>query len=75
MTKGRMDEIGLDTGMVDKTGAPIHLGDTLEFDAREWGDDQSNKFVIKFEEGELLCHGSPFTLDEWCTIIKKWDAV
>jgi len=73
MTTGRMDELGLDTGLVDRNKSPIHLGDTLEFDSKEWGNRDTNKFVITFEEGELSVLGCVSELSEWCTVIKKWN--
>lgn len=64
-----MNTIGLDTGIKDRNGNPVHLGDVLEFDEREWGG--KHIFTIEFEEGEL--NTIPSDVSEWCTIVKKWN--
>lgn len=69
----RMDEPGLDTGLKDKHGAPIHLGDTLNFDRREWGG-VDTKFVVSFVKGELLIKGGISDLSEFCEIVSKHEA-
>lgn len=71
---GRMDEYGLDTGLVDRNGSPVHLGDVLEFDAAEWGVSPGSIFRLEFRDGELTCIGSIGDIAEWCTVIKKWNA-
>lgn len=68
-----MGKVGLFTGLQDCNGADIHIGDTLEFNRREWGGD-NNTFVVEFYAGELHILGSVEDLSNWCTVIKKWNA-
>lgn len=67
-----MSEVGLNTGLVDMHDKPIHLGDTIWFDRREWGDD-NNTFVIGFSDGELDIKGTVDDARSWWTVIKKWN--
>lgn len=67
-----MSELGLNTGLVDMHDKPIHLGDTILFDRREWGDD-NNTFVIGFSDGELDIKGTIDDARSWWTVIKKWN--
>jgi len=57
----------------DKHGNPIHIGDTLSFDAQEWGSE--NVFVLEFNWADFgLNIGFPIhDLTTYCEIIKKWD--
>lgn len=64
-------KIGNFTGLYDMHGAPIHLGDTLSFDEREWGG--MNIFQLLFEDGELNIGFGVDDLAEFCTVIKKWN--
>jgi hypothetical protein len=66
-----MGRKGLFTGLYDRNKQPIHLGDTLEFDEKEWGG--LCTFVVSFSEGELQICGTVAGLSEWCRIVKKWD--
>lgn len=74
MSEMYMGTVGLSTGLVDQHGIPIHLGDTLVFDEREWGAPYpANEFVIEFKDGELLVFGCVSELRQFCTVTKKWD--
>lgn len=67
-----MNQKGIFTGLRDRNGQPIHIGDELEFDRYEWGGDD-NRFVIEFVDGELQVKGTVFNIGEWCHIVKKWN--
>ena len=62
---------GLPIDCNDKHGDPIHVGDTLRFDEREWG--EPHTFVIGFERAEVLYSGGVSDLDCWCEIIRRYD--
>jgi len=66
-----MGTIGFWTGLLDRDGQPVHIGDTLEFDLNEWGGDCV--FVIGFDKGELTTNGTVSDISEWCRVIKKWN--
>lgn len=53
-------------GANDRHGTPIHLGDRLRFDEKEWGG--PHEFVVEIEDGELTCPGKG-DLSSWCEII------
>ena len=44
------DSIGQCTGLKDRYRKEIYNGDILEFDAKEWGSDKSNKFIVTWNE-------------------------
>lgn len=67
----RMDELGNDTGLKDKYGKTIQLGDKLSFDPKVWGG--KHEFVVLFEDGELNIP-SMDSVSEYCHIIEKWDS-
>lgn len=63
---------GIFIGRRDRSGSPIHIGDTLHFDASEWGGDGLD-FTIKLEAGEICHPGAASDLSEWCTIVRRFD--
>lgn len=64
---------GIPIGVHDMHGKPIHVGDTLRFDEREWGDNTTNVFTIKIERGEITkLGGGAGDLENWCEIILPW---
>ena len=64
---------GVPIDVCDRTGRPIHIGDTLEFDKEEWGG-ENNVFTITLERGEIvMLGGGANDLEAFCTIIKGWD--
>ena len=67
MTTGVMNTLGFWTGLRDRNGRKVHIGDTLEFDPAEWGGD--NETVVKFENGELNVLGGVSAVAEWSVVI------
>lgn len=65
------DVSGISIDRTDRQGNIIHVGDTLEFDAEEWGVEMT--FVVELENGKISHPGSTSDLSDWCTIIKKWN--
>src|SRR5688500_13556602 len=65
-----MGQPGMFTGLYDRMGQPIHIGDTVRFDPKEWGNDETNVFVVRFEKGELQVNGTPFDMHQWCEVIQ-----
>lgn len=69
-----LGEIGTQLKVVtDKHGSPVHIGDTLSFDAKEWGG--KHVFVLGWdeEECELDIGFPPSDITEWCEVVKRWD--
>lgn len=71
MTTGVMNTLGYWTGLYDRKGQKVHIGDTLEFDQAEWGG--PNSCVVEFKDGELDVPGCPSEVSEWCTVIQRYD--
>jgi hypothetical protein len=66
------DTAGVPIGARDREGRPIHVGDTLSFDEREWGG--PHEFTIRIEDGEIVMSGGGASdLESWCTIVRRWD--
>ncbi len=64
--------MGVPIGVCDRNGNPLHIGDTLKFDPREWGDDCC-VFEIKLENGEIVHPGTTSDLSNWCDLVRRWD--
>jgi len=64
--------IGLPLGLNDCEGNPVHFGDTLSFDEKEWGG--PCEFVVEFINGQTSVCGTVDNIPEFCTIVKKWNA-
>lgn len=62
---------GVPIGLLDRHGNPVHIGDKLRFDEREWGN-ADNEFTIELECGEILINGAPSDIPEWCEIIESF---
>ena len=64
--------MGVPIGVCDRNGNPLHIGDTLKFDAREWGDDHC-VFEIRLEKGQIVHPGTTSDLSNWCDLVRRWD--
>ena len=65
--------LGLPIGINDREGRPIHIGDVLHFDPREWGSDDCY-FCVEFSDGQVRYPGGGASdLTAWCVIVRKWD--
>lgn len=62
---------GVPVGRNDVKGRPVHYGDVLDFDEKEWG--APCRFTIEFRKGETDMYGSPGDIPNFCTIHEKWD--
>ena len=62
---------GVQIGANDSKGRPIHVGDTLLFDEKEWGEPM--QFTIELIDGSIQHPGATDDLTEWCEIIRAWD--
>ena len=62
---------GVPIGVDDRTGRPIHIGDLLEFDEKEYG--AECRFTMRLRHGTLEHPGPTGDLSQWCTIIRGWD--
>lgn len=59
---------GIPIGVNDRDGHPIHIGDTLDFDADEWGEPM--QFVVRLENGQIVHPGATGDLTEWCRVVE-----
>lgn len=62
---------GVPIGANDRNGHPIHIGDTLSFDPKEWGGECI--FTIELLKGRLEHPGAVGDLSHWCDVIRYWD--
>jgi len=62
---------GVPIGINDRDGKPIHIGDTLRLDQREFG--RQMEFVIELCDGQIQYPGATGDLSSWCEIVKPWD--
>lgn len=60
---------GLYIGINDKEGTPVHIGDTLEFDADEYG--AECVFVIELKGGQIQHPGATSDIPNWCRVIRR----
>jgi len=64
--------LGVPIGVNDELGKPIHIGDRLKFDEREWG--EPLEFTVELKNGQIHHPGAPSDLTNWCQIIEPWGA-
>ena len=57
-------------GVNDCQGNRIHIGDTLEFDEKEFG--EKCVFVVELKDGTIQHPGATSDLTNWCTVINSW---
>ena len=63
---------GMPIDLNDKHGNPVHIGDTIDFDEKEWGA-TFVPYVVTVESGEIQLWGSPSDFPVHCEIVKRWD--
>lgn len=63
---------GIAIGINDRNGNPLHIGDTLHFDAAEWGGDGCT-FTIELRDGAIQHPGATKDLSEWCDLVRRWE--
>jgi len=69
--------IGLPLGVNDRNGNPVHVGDTLAFDGREWTrtcDAPDHIYTVEFRNGQVLVDGTVGDIRHYCRVVKRWDA-
>lgn len=78
----RATGLGVTIGVNDRDGNPVHIGDTLEFDAKEWRRGMTfesgvintpPRSVVELVKGEIVCNGGVGSISDWCRIVKRWD--
>ena len=69
MNKSKQLGYGVYIGVNDVNGQPIHIGDHLQFDEKEYG--EPCEFVVELFEGELHYCGAASDLSNYCTIIQN----
>ena len=63
--------LGVPIDLMDKHGEPVHVGDVIRFDEKEWGGPHT--FTVQIKGGEILLSGAPGDMDEYCEVIQRWD--
>ena len=63
---------GMPIDLNDKHGNPVHIGDTIAFDEKEWGA-RFIPYVVTIKSGEIQLWGSPSDFPVHCEIVKCWD--
>lgn len=63
--------VGIAIDLTDKHGDPVHVGDTLRFDEKEWG--SPHTFTVEIRRGEIVVSGAPSDIGAWCEILTKFD--
>jgi hypothetical protein len=69
----KIGEKGQWTGLRDRHGTPVYVGDVLQFDPEEWGSDDA-VFEVKWdtENCELDILGVPADIPLWCTVVRHY---
>ena len=63
--------VGMPIDANDKNGNPICVGDTLDFDEKEWGGEFKPEQIL-IENCEVLYSGSYHDFSQYRQIVKKW---
>lgn len=69
--------IGLPLGVNDRDGNPVHVGDTLAFDGREWTRTYGapdHIYTVEYSGGQVLVDGTIGDIRHYCRVVKRWDA-